>query len=268
MRYSFFERLVLAVGGAAIIGSLLLSYRASLVAEEVIAQVLLLGVLIGAVHWGRRGGFISAVAASLVYAVLRIPLAIQEGGLTADVATLLLIRLLSYGLVGIVGGELCGRIRYILARLEDSSSVDEWSQLYNQRFICRALESALGQYGRYQTPFSTVRITVNERVYAELRDTRQRTLIRGVADHIRNDIRLVDEVGRLDDSSFLVVLPHTPLEGGTVVSERLREGVCRVLGAREESVTSEVLGAPEDAEALVELHRALASAPNGCAPQD
>lgn len=258
MKYSFFERLVLAVGGGAILGSLLLSYRSQLVPEEIAAQLLLLGVLYSAVHWGRKGGFISALVASVAYIVMRIPLVLAQGGLSADVTSLVLVRVLSYGLVGIVGGELCGRLCYVIARLENSNSVDEWSQVYNQRFIARALEMAVGQFRRYQTPFCIVTLRIADTIFADLRATRQRSLVRATADHIRNDIRLVDEAGRLEDGTFLVVLPHTPLEGGRVVAERLRAGVCGVLGALDDSVTTRVMAAPEDAEELLALAATLA----------
>lgn len=259
MKYSRFEALVSGVGAAAILGALALSSQGALVLEEVLAQILLLVVLFAAVHWGRNGGFIAAVAASLIYVIARIPLVVDQGGLSWDVATLILVRVLSYGLVGIVGGELCGRIRYIFAKLEDSSSVDEWSQVFNQRFILRAFESACGQFSRYQTPYSVVMIRLSDVLLEELRPSKQRSVIRGVASYIRNDIRLVDEAGRLDDGRFMVLLPHTPRQGAQVVAERLHSGVCNVLGARTESVDVVLLGVPEDAEEMVALRKQLSA---------
>ncbi|MBS3956992.1 MAG: hypothetical protein KGZ40_05645 [Clostridiales bacterium] len=246
MPYARFEKLVVAVGFAAIAGSILLSLRGPIVLEEIVAQLLLLGVLIAAAHWGRNGGFIAALAASLIYIVIRIPLVIESEGLTGDLAALLATRILSYGLVGIVGGELCSRLKYLFARLERSSSVDEWSQVYNQHFITRAVESALGHFDRYHAPFSVIAIEVAPALTAELRPSRHRMLVRGIANHIRNDIRLVDEVGRLEDGRYLVVLPHTPHEGALVAAERIAAGIADVLGAKTESVSTHVLSVPED----------------------
>ena len=253
MKYRWFEGIVLVVGGAAIIGSVLLSFGAPLIAEEVVAQLLLLGVLVGAVHWGRNGGFVAATVASLIYIVLRIPLVVAAEGLTADVTVLILVRVLTFGLVGVVGGELCTRIKYVFARLEDSSSIDDWSQVYNQRFITRALESAHGQFTRYETPYSVVLIHMDSRLLEELRSSKQKSLIRGVANCIRNDIRLVDEAGRLEDGRFIVILPHTPGEGADVVAERLGKGVSNTLGAKPESITTQVLAAPQDIAQLDDL---------------
>ncbi len=253
MPYARFEKLVIAVGFAAIAGSLFFSYQGTVVIEEIVAQLLLLGVLIGAAHWGRNGGFIAALLASLIYIMMRIPLVIESEGLTGDIAALLAVRVLSYGLVGIVGGELCSRLKYLFARLESSSSVDDWSQVYNQQFITRALETVLGQFDRYHSPFSVVLVEIAPALTAELRPSRHRMLVRGVANHIRNDIRLVDEVGRLDDGRYLIVLPHTPRDGALVAAERVSAGVADVLGAKPDSVTITLLSAPEDRATIAEL---------------
>lgn len=257
MKYRWFEMIVLIVGGGAILGSLLLSWGSSVVIEEVIAQVLLLGVLIGALHWGRSGGFIAALVASLIYIVMRIPLVVQAEGLSADLTILILTRVLTFGLVGVVGGELCTRIKYVFARLEDSSSIDDWSQVYNQRFVVRALESAHGQYTRYETPYSVVLVHLDARLFEGLRSSKQRTLVRSTATCIRNDIRLVDEAGRLQDGRFIVILPHTPGEGADVVAERLGKGVADNLGSMDESVTTHVLAAPNDVGRLDDLRAGL-----------
>ncbi|TFG62905.1 MAG: hypothetical protein E4H28_07105, partial [Gemmatimonadales bacterium] len=258
MKYSRFETLVLAVGIAAVIGSMFFSIGAAPIVEEMVAQLLLLGVLIGAVHWGRKGGFIAAAIASVIYILMRAPLLIEEG-LTPDVAALILVRILTYGLVGIVGGELCGRIKYVFAKMEDSNSVYEWSQVYNQRFIARALEASVGQFRRYETDFSIILLAVSDTLLDDLRPSKQRSMVRGIASYIRNDIRLVDELGRLEDGTFIAVLPHTPAEGAVVVAERLHKGVCDALGAKTESISANVLSTPNDAAEIDSLHEKLAA---------
>jgi GGDEF domain-containing protein len=259
MRYRRFETLVLTVGAAAIVGSVFFSLDGVPVAQEVVAQMLLLAVLIAAVHWGRKGGFFAATLASIIYILMRIPLLLDLPNLTVDAASLLLVRILTYGLVGIVGGELCGRIRYVFARLESSNSIDDWSQVYNQGIIARTLESAVNQFTRYDTPFSVVTIELASPLFSDLRTSKQRALVRAVASYVRNDIRLVDELGRLDDGRFIVVLPHTPREGATVAAERLRDGVCDTLGAKQESVRIETLATPDDLETLNGLQQSLAA---------
>ena len=246
MKYSRFELLVIIAGTITIAGNIAFSLRPPIVWEEIAGQLLLLCVLVTAAHWGRNGGFIAALIASLAYILIRIPTVTVDRMLTADVTTLVLVHVLTYGLIGIAGGELFGRMKYIFARLETTSGIDEWSQVYNQRFTARALENVVGQHVRYQTPFSLVTVRISPNLTRDLKISRQRSLIRGLATYLRNDIRIVDETGRLEDGRFLVILPHTPKTGGQVVSERLHAGVCETLGAREDSVSVELHAAPED----------------------
>lgn len=249
MKYSEFEMLVLGIGGTAILATTLLSLGQGFDAYELGAQLLILGVLFGAVHWGRRGGIVAATAATFAYLALRLPLILQIG-LTADIVAMLVARIAAFGLIGIVGGEVCARVMYFLARLRDESAIDPWSGVFNQRIAARLLTSAAGQCQRYGQPFCIVTVALPASLTSELRESKARAVVRGVADYIRDDVRMVDEVARLDDGRFLVLLPHTPKDGGTIVEQRLNEGVRQVAGAREGVVETVCLAGVEDAEAI------------------
>lgn len=253
MKYSRFELLALAVGGLAIASTVMASVmgRAPML-EEVVAQVLLLVVLVGAVHWGRNGGFITAVGAIVFYIAMRAPLLVSEG-ITIAMLELILVRMVAYGMVGIIGGEVCGRIKYLLARLESSSNIDEETQLYNQTYVGRLLTQSLALHARYRTPFSVGLLTLTPALTSELKPARRRSLLRAVANHVRNDVRLVDDVGRLDDGTFVLILPNTAKTGGEIAGGRVRESVRELLGARDESVVMRILGVPEDLSELTEL---------------
>lgn len=245
MKYSRFEWLTLAVGGAAIAATLLASLHARPMIEEIIAQLLLMVVLVGAVHWGRNGGFLTAIGAIVIYIAMRGPLLVGDG-LTPDLLELIGIRMAAYGFVGIIGGELCGRIKYVLARMESGGNVDEDTALYNEVYIGRLLKNNLAQHLRYKQAFSIVLLTLAPALTSELKPSRRRSLLRAVANHIRNDVRLVDDVGRLDDGTFIMVLPQTPKRGAAVAGGRVRAAISELLGARDESVSVRILSAPED----------------------
>lgn len=255
MKYASFERFVIGLGGLVIFGSLLLSMGQTPGPglTESIAQFMLFIVLVVAVHYGRRAGFIAAVLASTVYVALRVQLILSPGGMTPSAWMLMVTRIAAYGLVGIVGGELFSRVRYILARFDDSNTIDDWSRVYNQRYASQALELARARFARYGEPFTAVVLELSPSLTADLRPSRQRTLVRGVANYLRSDVRMVDEIARLVDGRFLVLLPHTPRDGGQVVRERLHAGVCETLGARPESVAARCYAAAEDAVALSSL---------------
>lgn len=259
MKYSRFEWLALIVGGAAILGTILTSLRSRPMVEEIVAQLLLLAVLFGAVHWGRNGGFIAAVVAIIVYIGMRTPLFMSEG-LTTDLLVLVGVRTLTYGFVGIVGGEVCGRIKYFLAKLAGGLNLDDDTHVYNEQFIGRLLESNLAQHARYRKPFSIGLMTLAPGLTSDLKPSRRRSLLRAVANHVRNDVRLADDVGRLDDGRFVLIFPQTPKADAQVGAGRVCEAVRDLLGARDESVSMMVLGTLEDLTGLQSLRDAVLQA--------
>lgn len=258
MKYSRFEWLTLAVGGSAIAGTILASLQARPMIEEIIGQLLLLVVLVGAVHWGRNGGFLTAVGAIVIYIAMRGPLLVGEG-ITSDLLELIGVRMAAYGVVGIIGGEVCGRIKYLLARMESGANIDEETSLYNEAYIARLVRNNLGQHMRYKQPFSVVLLTLAPALTSELKPSRRRSLLRAVGNHVRNDVRLVDDVGRLGDGSFIMVLPQTPKSGASIAGGRVRESVRELLGARDESVSVRILAAPEDMSELTAFCDAAAT---------
>jgi GGDEF domain-containing protein len=154
---------------------------------------------------------------------------------------------LAFGLVGIVAGEACGRIKYSLSALTGESAIDKESGVFNQRYAARALLAARGRFTRYEEPFSVVSVRLAESLWSELPEDRRRLVVRTIAAHLRSDVRLVDEVARLEDGSFMVILPHTPKAGGEVVAERAAVSMRRVLGASDRAVRATCYGAAEDA---------------------
>ncbi|MGB4442272.1 MAG: hypothetical protein WBJ62_08625 [Coriobacteriia bacterium] len=256
MKYSHFEALALVLGTGAIIASIFIAPTAAPQAAEVTAQLLLIVVLAGALHWGRNGGFLAALLAIAVYVAMRVPL-LQTQGLSTDIVTLLATRAITYGLVGIVGGELAARIKYVFAGLSSDTLIDPHTGVYSARYAADAIASGLGQWQRYQTQYSVVVITVAQGVYATLKPTRSRQLLRQVAGHIRNDIRMVDDLAAGSTGTFYVLLPRTDAVGGVVVAERLAVGLREMLGARDDALSANILSVERDAPALKHLVEVL-----------
>jgi GGDEF domain-containing protein len=263
VNYTRFEWITLVIGGTAIGGTLVASFSGGTpIPEEIVAQVMLFGVLAAALHWGRSGGSMAAFAATVVYTIMRVP-AVLDGGLTGDIAVLVLMRAAAYGLLGIVGGEAFGRLKYFLARVENSTNVDPDSLVFNERFTQQLLLANIGRHTRYGTPFALVLISVDPGVWDQLRIAKKRSMIAHLATHVRNDVRLVDDVGRLNDGRFILVLPHTPKDGALVAGERVRAGLCKLLGSLDETVTSQILAAPEDLTAIQAFAATLEAPSNG-----
>lgn len=260
MHYNRFEQIVLLVGAAIFLGSLGIALLGGgTTTAEIVAQLLLLLTLAAAVHWGARGGLIGAVVASAIYLGFWIS-ALPVGTIPPAAYLVLVSRLVAFGLVGVVAGELCGRLKYALAKVAGLPAIDDWSRVYNQRYVREALLQAKGRFDRYGEPVSLVEVRLSPSLVAGMRPARQRSFVRAVAEGIRTDVRMVDDVGRLDDGRFIVILPHTPPEGGRVVMDRLANAVCRTTGAGTDAVTLRCIGLPGDGPAFDGLISAITPA--------
>ncbi len=248
MGYRRFEELVIALGVGAVSAALLLSVGGGLSAEEVMPELLLLGVLVGAVHWGRRGGFVAAAVASLIDVAYSIPMLMNPAGTDWATVGLLVARLSAYGIVGILGGEICVRVRHAFMRLEHEGAFDEWSSLYNQRFFGKQLDVAVSRCERYSEPASVVLVTIVSS--GSQRASRQHALVREVAAELLDGVRNADVVARLDDGRFALLLPHTPKRAAETVASRVRTSVRLLVSVPDDALAAVVLGAPEDVPAL------------------
>lgn len=257
MDYRRFERLVI-VGTSALV---LIGLVASLVSgvkdvTEVFGQLAIVGVIAVAVHWGRRGGTFAALAACIAYLVLWLPM--LSVGLPLQGLTLVISRFAGYCFIGIVGGEVFGRMKYLLAGSKQHGTIDDWSQVYNQQYIARSLERSIERHSRYEEPFSMIVVSLESALNAIERPMKLRAMVRSIANVLREDVRMVDDVARLDDGRFVVMLPHTPGQVAPLVAERLSEAICRTLSIKESSVATMCLAAQEDSIALAEFAVSIA----------
>ncbi len=250
MAYRRFEELVIALGIAAVSAALLLSVGNGLTSVEVLPELLLLTVLVGAVHWGRRGGFIAAAIASFIDVAYSAPLLAAPAGPDWSTVGLLVTRLAAYGLVGILGGEICVRVRHAFMRLEHEGAFDEWSSLYNQRFFGKQLDTAIARAARYNEPASVVLLTISTSHTQGQRASRQRAVVREIAAELLDGVRNADVVARLNDGRFALLLPHTPKRAAETVASRVRTSVRLLVSIPDDALAAVVLGAPEDLPAL------------------
>ena len=257
MNYSSFERLILSAAAVLVLGTLAATIATGAAGyAEIVGQLAVLVVMFAAVRWGRKAGTIAAIAASLLYLGLQLPLISTSPSVKP--AILVVTRLAGYCLIGIVGGELFARMKYFMAASEDSGMIDQWSGVYNQRYIASALEQAEARRQRYGEPFSVVLLELDVSLPAEQRADKLRGIVRAAASFMRDDVRMIDDVARLDDGRFLILLPHTSGANAPVVADRLSEGVCRALERKPGCAKTKCLGSEDDAEALSLLRSALA----------
>jgi len=213
-------------------------------------------VLIGAAHWGRDGGFVAAVVATVIYLVMSLP-ALAEHGLSGDAIMPVLMHVLIYAVVGIVGGDVCSRVKYVFARISGDPLLDEETGVYSARYAAQAIRSGAETYQRYKAPYSLVRITTEPLAFEELRPGRRRAVLRQIASAARCAVRLVDDVAYAGEGVFLVLLPQTDAAGAAVVEERLVREIHELLDRSDHSIAAEVLSCSDRYDSLLDLARSL-----------
>jgi hypothetical protein len=255
--YARFERLAIGVGVVAVVGNAMLSLVTHVDPVELVAQLLFLAVVLAAVRWGSKGGAFAAYAAVTFYVAMRF-LTIPPATTTLDLLAPLTGRATAYLAVGIIGGEVCNRIRIMLAKAKDARAIDESSSAYTPQFLARRIVESAGRFERYGEEFSLVVICVDSR---GTDPARKPDLVRAVVDQLRAGLRLVDEVGRLPEDDYGLLLPHTGGAGAHVVAERLRADLKERLAIGDESLTVRVLTAADDLAAIRDLAAEVAPAP-------
>jgi len=263
--YRRLETLVLLTGSVLVIAGLLLAPAAQpYLWQEIAARVISLVVLAAAAHWGRDGGAIAAALAIVAYIAIQIP-DLTTGGITPDMTRGLAAFGITYGALGIIGGEVFGRLRYLVRRLGESVLLDDDTGVFNKAYCAQSLTSSLTAHQRYERPLSVIVVSLSPGLLTDLRPTAQRKILRSAASSLRHDMRVTDDVGHLGQGRFLLILRETSRTGAEIVADRIRSHVRDLLGAKDTAVTATVLAAPADLDSMTSLARSLE--PAQVAPQ-
>lgn len=254
MKYSRFELLAIILGVGIVGVTTFALIRAHQELPEIIGQLLILFVLLGALHYGRNGGIVTFLIASTIYLLLRLPM-ISQSGLESS-AGYLVIRFLLFAFVGILGGEITSRIKYVFVSLENHDYIDPVTLLYNSHFFANLVNKSIAHYDRSKKQFSIMTVELFEIALGN-QPLHQEKRLRETGKVIRNNLRVLDEVGRISDRKFAVLLVDTPREGAEVVKERVSVVLGRLMKQLGHEIPIEVLTRidimtyPEDGERIL-----------------
>ena len=184
--------------------------------------------LVGAINQGQIHGFLSKpftkdeldtalVQATQIHAIMA-----ERDNLTAALAEQ------NQALEGLVQK----RTRQLEERnlqLEELATRDPLTGLYNRRFLEARISEELARLQRYETPFSIAVLDVDDfkRVNDSFGHPVGDSVLKEVASFLQDNIRKVDSVGRFGGEEFVLLLPNTPLDGATLVAERIREDLAK-----------------------------------------
>lgn len=111
--------------------------------------------------------------------------------------------------------------------LKKLSITDDLTRLFNRRHLLERLAEELQRMKRYRYDLSCILADLDyfKKVNDRFGHLGGDALLIELADVFESNIRSIDMIGRYGGEEFLIILPHTVLERGIEVAERLR---CRV----------------------------------------
>jgi diguanylate cyclase (GGDEF)-like protein len=104
---------------------------------------------------------------------------------------------------------------------------DQVSGAYNKRHFYHTLDREISRSENSQDPISLIALTVDD--YHQMVDIHGRRSINNFlslfTDRSRNIIRAGDEIFRLEEDFFILLLPHCPNDGAIVLMERIKRNL-------------------------------------------
>ncbi|MCX6354154.1 MAG: diguanylate cyclase [Candidatus Aureabacteria bacterium] len=123
------------------------------------------------------------------------------------------------------------RVKELQDELTTLSNTDFLTNCYNRRYALRILEAEIHRSKRYRIPMSCAMLDLDG--FKNLNDTYGHDIgdraLQWIAELLKKNVRDIDSVCRYGGDEFLVLLPHTTLEGAVALCERL----CTVIKARQ-----------------------------------
>ncbi len=114
-------------------------------------------------------------------------------------------------------------------KLEELSTKDSLTNLYNRRYADKILEIEFNQAKRYQMPLSCLMIDID--YFKKINDTYGHRMGDKAIIHVSNILlemtRTSDIVARYGGEEFIVILTNTDTNGAVSFAERLRESVSK-----------------------------------------
>ncbi len=112
-------------------------------------------------------------------------------------------------------------------RMEELAKHDPLTQLYNRRSMMERIEIEMIRMGRVWRPFCILMIDVDN--FKEINDRYGHDcgdiVLKNLAMILKVSLRKQDSASRWGGEEFLLMLPETTLDGGSVIGEKIREKV-------------------------------------------
>ncbi len=219
MNYRKFEALFISLGLSVILATILASYLNQADYVEIIGQAMFGPVLFFALHYGRKAGFLAALVSALLFIVAKFY--IQDEAMSTFIPEVILARAAIFGLVGIVGGELAHRMKYMILKFGNEDLLDAQTNVYNKAYSIQIIQKNIENHGRYQREFSLALVDISNKQSIFIDDLSRKKIMENLAFSLKENVRLVDDVGRWDDDRFCIIFPETKTNEAQIAIARI-----------------------------------------------
>jgi len=254
LKYSRFEILTLVVGACAVAGSIFATVSSTNRVADIIGLCMIVVVLFGGLHYGRKGAAISFLVATGFYSIFAFGFSSSIGKGTA--VELYALHVAVFAVVAVVAGELNVRLKYLFIKLEHHDYVDDITNLYNAKYLSKLIEKYISEFDRYGSKFSLTSFTVDDGLITPMKKKTRLKCIKDVGNRIRGNIRGADEAARLEGATFAVLFPNTNYDGATCASIRVKGKIVGCLerfgvdGEDDSSIKTEIIEYPRDKDTI------------------
>ena len=258
LSYAQMRALLLAAGLLFLGITAAVSFARRVETVEVVAILLFIPIFIAFVFWDWAGGVLAALAAIVVYFIMRAD-AIQAVGFDSF-AGVLFSRSLAFLSFGLVGGVASRYVRGSLMKLDLYDHVDDVTGLYNSRYLLEVTDLEMSRARRYESLFSVGVVDIPVSTFSGVSRRRRTRVLREIGFGLKSSVRTVDRVVHASDATryrFAVVLPETGAEGAQVFTRRLAERLGALLGI--DAITSQAITFPGDDMQLDKLRTEFAA---------
>jgi diguanylate cyclase (GGDEF)-like protein len=118
-------------------------------------------------------------------------------------------------------------LREAMHKLQEASDRDGLTGIFNRRYIEKSLSIAVSRAQRYGERLALILTDIDhfKQVNDQYGHPAGDETIRSVCQALTKGLRAADLLGRYGGEEFLMILPHTRLDGAISVAERLRQSV-------------------------------------------
>ncbi len=180
---------------------------------------ILASLIVIALYFGKRITWLALIPAILASAVAQFiffPLQTSENYL------LLSQNLALIAFIGLVSSWLFPWLKFKLPSIEHFQLIDEATGIWNSKQIKELVLTELERKRRYDTQFSLIEIKLS-RLIDEKQPKDDKELLKKIGQILKNNTRLADQPGRIDNLTFWIIFPETSSKNAQRAAQRLKE---------------------------------------------